>query len=394
MPQCLFCMKEGEGDAVRFTDEHIFPAALGGNLVVKDGSCDGCNHGNSKFEQALAVELTPMRMLLQIPDRYGKVPHTTATIITPEKTYDGRVKGDGKVIIKPLVTEEKNEKGEREFVHRFLTDSQKEKLRTQAEEKGQQLIEMGSGEPVRAEVHIGGDLMVIGSPQGLRTVAKIAYVGLAHLVGVKVAAGGAFREVRQYIHAGKPEGVARIFTNKPYLEACQQGPHQHSIAIAARRDKHRVDAIVRLFGELTYFVVLSDHYDGADFCNTLVYDAYRGEENGMLFAHEQAELLQTEDVANSKDTKWDDLEGFGRNFCAFIERVAEEKRQKDIAAKKKNEDAAAASGSVEQTLSPYVPSRLQSKLAGGGYCGSPIRRSRSGYRESERRLSQKGSGLI
>ena len=79
---------------------------------------------------------------------------------------------------------------------------------------------------------------------------------------------------------------------------------------------------------------------------TLVYDAYRGEENGMLFAHMQAELLQTEDVANSKDTKWDDLEGFGRNFCAFIERVAEEKRQKDIAAKKKNE--AAALGSVAE----------------------------------------------
>jgi hypothetical protein len=348
MPQCLFCLNEGEGSEVHFTDEHVFPAALGGNLVVKDGSCDGCNHGNSKFEQALAVELTPMRTLLQIPDRYGKVPHTTATLITPEKTYDGRVKGDGSVIVKPLITEEKNEKGEREFVHRFLTDSQKEKLRAQAKEKGQRLIEMEPGDPVTAEIHIGGDLMVIGSPEGLRAAAKIAYVGLAHLVGVKVAAGEAFREVRQYILEGKPEGAARIFVNKPYLEACQQGPHQHSIAIAARRDKHRVDAIVRLFGELTYFVVLSDHYDGADFCNTLVYDAYRGEENGLLFAHEQAELLQTEDVATSKDTKWDDLEGFGRNFCAFIERVAEEKRQKDIAAKKKSEAMAASSGPVEQ----------------------------------------------
>jgi hypothetical protein len=288
-----------------------------------------------------------MRMLLQIPDRYGKVPHTSATIITPEKTYDGRVKGDVSVIVKPLVTEEKNEKGEREFVHRFLTNSQKEKLRAQAKEKGQQLIETGPGDPVTAEVHIGGDLMAIGSPEGLRTAAKIAYVGLAHLVGVKVAAGDAFREVRQFILECKPEGVAHIFTNKPYLEACQQGPHQHSIAIAARRDKHRVDAIVRLFGELTYFVVLSDHYDGADFCNTLVYDAYRGEENGMLFAHEQAELLQTEDVATSKDTKWDDLEGFGRNFCAFIERVAEEKRQRDIAAKKKEEAVTRPSSPVE-----------------------------------------------
>ena len=173
-------------------------------------------------------------------------------------------------------------------------------MRSLAKEKGQQLIEMGPGDQVTAEIHIGGDLMVIGSPEGLQTAAKIAYVGLARLVGVQVAAGDAFREVRQYILEGKPEGVARIFTNKRYLEACQQGPHQHSISIAARRDKHRVDAIVRLFGELSYFVVLSDHYNGADFCDTLVYDAYRGEENGKLFAHEQAELLQTEDVTAAR----------------------------------------------------------------------------------------------
>jgi hypothetical protein len=174
--------------------------------------------------------------------------------------------------VKPVVTQEQNEKGEREFVHRFATDAQKEKLREEAKKKGKHLIEMGPGDPVRAEVHIGGDLMVIGSQEGLRTVAKIAYVGLAHLVGVKVAAGDAFREVRQFILEGKPEGVARFFINKRYLEACQQGPHQHSIAIAARRAKYRVDAIVRLFGELTYFVVLSDNHDGADFCTTLVYD--------------------------------------------------------------------------------------------------------------------------
>jgi len=62
-----------------------------------------------------------------------------------------------------------------------------------------------------------------------------------------------------------PDGVARFFVNKRYLEACQHGPRQHSIAIAARRDRRRVDAIVRLFGELSYFVGLSDHYDGSGF---------------------------------------------------------------------------------------------------------------------------------
>jgi hypothetical protein len=67
--------------------------------------------------------------------------------------------------------------------------------------------------------------MVIGSPEGLRTVAKIAYVGLAHLVGVQVAAGEVFRDVRQLILQGKPGGVARFFVNNHYPEGCQQGPH-------------------------------------------------------------------------------------------------------------------------------------------------------------------------
>lgn len=54
----------------------------------------------------------------------------------------------------------------------------------------------------------------------------------------------------------------------------------------------------------------------------------------MLFAHEQAEILQMENVANSPETVWGDLEGFGRNYCVFLERMMEQKRLKDIAAKK------------------------------------------------------------
>ena len=80
-----------------------------------------------------------------------------------------------------------------------------------------------------------------------------------------------------------------------------------------------MDAIVRLFGNLCYFVELSDDYEGADFCHTLVYDAYRGEVNGILLAHEQAELLQTEDVATSKDTVWCDVAAAGSKLCEFID---------------------------------------------------------------------------
>lgn len=336
MTLCLFCLREGP-DAIRFTDEHVFPAALGGNLIVKDGSCDTCNHGNSEFEQKLAVELAPIRMMLLIPDRYGKVPSAAATFVTPAETYNGRVKSDGDMLLKRHVTQEINDKDEREFVHRFVTEKQKQKLRRDATKNGQKLIETGPGDPVIAEVHIGGELMVVGSQAGLRTAAKIAYVGLAHLVGSRIVAGDAFRKVRGFISDGKPEGVAHIFVNAGYLASNQQGPHQHSIAIAARRDKRRVDAIVRLFGELTYFVVLSDQYEGADFCQTLLYDAHRGKRDPIWFGNVQAELLQTDRIVTDTETMWNDLKSFGRNFCEFLDRVLEQERLRDRATNKKAE---------------------------------------------------------
>lgn len=89
-----------------------------------------------------------------------------------------------------------------------------------------------------------------------------------------------------------------------FLARSKLDPISISVILAGRRDENRVDAIVRLFGGLAYFVALSDAYDGADFFDTLVYDAYRGEIDGMLFSHEQAEFLQTEDVATSAETMW------------------------------------------------------------------------------------------
>ena len=82
------------------TDEHIFPAALGGVLVLRDSACIECNNGFSKFEQPLIRELSPLRLLLQIPDRYGNVPHAAATVNTRDREYAAVVKGDGKVQLK------------------------------------------------------------------------------------------------------------------------------------------------------------------------------------------------------------------------------------------------------------------------------------------------------
>jgi len=329
MTVCIFCLQDRED----ITDEHVFPAALGGTLVVQDCVCAECNHGFSKFEQPLAQELTPLRLLLKIPDRRGKIRDTFATAKTATNEYQAKVKADGTVHLKPVVTKTVTPEGKKEYLHQFLTPKAKEKLAQEAKEKGYEFVETEPGEPIEAEIHVGGELEEIGSLNGLRVTAKIAFVGMAYKTGPKFASGEAFTDIRKFVLDGAGQGLSRQFVNTGYMAAVQQGPHQHSLTLAARKDKARVDAIVRLFGGLCYFVVLSSSYVGPDFCETIVFDAHRGQRDGILLSSPIAELLQTEDVLTNPATVWDDVVASGTQFCSFLEAAIAAKQKSEAATK-------------------------------------------------------------
>lgn len=317
MSPCIFCLVK----SVDLTPEHVFPAAIGGKIVLNKGTCARCNHGFSKFEKPLLTELAPFRALFRIQNRRGDVPEVEATVKTGTKDFAGRLKSDGSVQLKRTVTEINNNDGTREFEHRFLTPRQRTKLMKEVKVKGLRYRELDQGAPVRAEVHIGGSLDEIGSLNALRTAAKIAYVGLAYFAGVGLAVTDSFTMVRNFIMSGTGKACARQFVSHKFVEEVQQGPHQHSIILGGRHDRTRVDAIVRLFGGLSYFVTLSDFYAGADFCKTLVYDGYRGAEDGVLFSHIDSEILQIESVLANPMTIWDDATASAHFFCQYLERA-------------------------------------------------------------------------
>lgn len=315
MLRCLFCEKEFD----RLSAEHVFPAALGGNLELRDGVCTKCNNDFSKFEAALAKELTPIRLLLNIPDRYGDIPSADAVAKTEGGEYKVKATADGSVQVRPIVTVTTGTNGNKEIRFQYASEKQIEDVKKAVADKKLQLLEFEVRPAEQAEVEVSGDLKVIGSVEGLRTAAKIAYIGMAFCAGSVFAASDAFETVREYIRTGNGASPARLFVHEKFLNAVQLGPHQHALILAGRHDKHRVDAIVRLFGGLNYFVTLSDKYEGVDFVHTIVCDAQRGELNGMLFSVVEAELLQTEDVATSSDTVWDNLALSGKWFVDFLD---------------------------------------------------------------------------
>jgi HNH endonuclease len=314
MPMCLFCRHEFE----KLTDEHVFQAAIGGKLVVKDATCEECNHGISKqYEQEIAGRFVHFRRILDIKDRRGKTPTIEITLNIDGQERLAALYGDGQVVLCPRVTETVHE-GVVETVYENLPESAKENLRKKAKEEGIELIEewKPGGE---VEASFSGGLDFLTSEGMVRFVAKIAYTALALRMGVAVAHSDSFNEIREFINAGGRGSLVRLFLNDEFLTQSAHGLHQHSVVLAGRNDKRSVDAVVRLFGGLSYMVNLSTQYRGADFFDTLVYDAQRGEINKALATHLQSEIVQIETLQADKNTIWDDQQKSGEWFLNFVE---------------------------------------------------------------------------
>lgn len=314
MPKCLFCRHEFE----KLTDEHVFQAAIGGKLVIPNGTCAECNNDMSKqYEQEISGRLVHFRRILDIKDRRGKVPTIEITVNVNGQERLATLYGDGTVVLRPRVTEATKD-GVVETVYENLPENAKEGLRKKAKEQGIELIE----EPTpggEVEASFSGELDFLKSEGMLRFVAKIAYTALALRMGVALAHSDAFDEVREYINTGGGGTAVHLFLNDEFLTHSAHGLHQHSVVLAGRNDKLRVDAVVRLFGGLSYMVTLSTQYQGADFFDTLVYDSQRGEVNKALATHFQSEIVQIETLQADKNTIWGDQRKSGERFLTFVQ---------------------------------------------------------------------------
>lgn len=322
MPQCLSCLRETPD----LTDEHVFPAVIGGTLVVAGSTCAECNNGFSPIEQWFAGKTAHFRWILGISDRKGNLPTVPITMQIEGRELKGKLQPDGSYRMAPTIV--RSDQGRVvEAIHELQTAVDHESLR-QKLKPGWEVVEEQN--PARqAEVSMSGDLDFLDSDKTLRLVTKIALTALAFKCGKTFALSGAFSEARDFVRSGSPFEGARIFLNQTLLTESPHGLHHHSVVIAGRKDQNSVVAVVRLFGGLSYFVELSNHYDGADFSCSLVLDAHHGEENRMFVSRMDTEFQQLELVRTSPDTVWNDQGALGRAFLASfdqaIQRISEAK---------------------------------------------------------------------
>ena len=314
MSKCVLC-----SSTEKLTDEHIFPDALGGCIVLALGTCTNCNSTSStKFEAEFVNGLAIIRRLLGIKNRDGRVPNLRASVEIEGQPHVAVIKHRGEVEIPPMKIERQIDASRKEIIYRTFRKGDAERIIERAKEKGVTLEDAPIADLARevdAVVHVPFDF--IGTQSGLRTAAKTAYTALAFKTGIAYALSSTFDSVRNYCRNGGSPSAVRLFLNDNFQANFHIGPHQHAIVCAGDAKTKRAHALVIYFGYLFYYVRLSDTYEGADFNWTMACDAQRDEEVKLIVGEYDNEFLILEDIA-SGETRWDDVKACGDYVMANL----------------------------------------------------------------------------
>jgi hypothetical protein len=261
---CIFCRATDN-----LTEEHVFPAFSGANLVVPNGSCKPCNNICSKFEQKIAVELGTTRNIFEIRDRYGEIPELPVAVeVRGEGAQPVEVRGrrtaEGDIELYDFVSKAKVEDGKKVRHGFFVSAEAAEKFIERYCKRGEKTTELGVPKELTLQSSAQQTIIFAFSYEARQMAAKIALVSLAFQYGPDYACHPRFDTLRNIV-VGQPQdqealGI-RIFANKEFASDHKRTPRQHTVRAYLSAGMHKAWASVTLFGGLSYIVELTRAFD-------------------------------------------------------------------------------------------------------------------------------------
>lgn len=257
---CMFCRSEAD-----LTREHVFPAFMGGELTVPDGSCKRCNGEFGKWECTLRDSTKFLLNLLRIENRDGEVP--TARVEVEIRGMDakglfGKREADGTVTLSDVVVSSVEPDGKKHRQGFFVSQASAEKFIERASTRGEKTTELSVPKEVVLDASYTQTLPFAFSCEARRVVAKIALASIAHKYGVPFALSPQFDSLRQVRTATTAKEMPlRVFCNKNFMAAHTRNAHQHSVMCYLSAGKKKGWALLTLFGGVSYIVEVTDKFE-------------------------------------------------------------------------------------------------------------------------------------
>jgi len=257
---CIFC-----GVTENLTDEHVFPAFTGANLVVPEGSCKKCNGECGKFENILAAETETARHIFEIPNRYGRVPTAPVKIEVQGAGLEavsivGRRTSNGDIQPYDFVAETKTQDGKRIREGFFVSKEGAENFIQRSQTRGEKVTELDVPKEVTLISSTQQTIEFAFCSEIRKTAAKIALVSVAYQYGTDYARLSQFDVLRRTIFGPGNELALRIFANDDFARDYISTPKQHGVRTYLSAGMHKGWSLVSLFGGLSYAVELTSEF--------------------------------------------------------------------------------------------------------------------------------------
>jgi hypothetical protein len=257
---CMFCRSEE-----KLTREHVFPAFMGGELVVPDGSCERCNGEFGRWESVMRDGIKLLLNLLKIENREGEVP--TARVEVEIRGVDakglfGKREADGTVSLSDVVVASEKPDGKKHREGFFVSEGSAAKFTKRAHSRGEKTTELELPEDIVLDASAIQTLPFAFTLGTRKVVAKIALASIAYKYGVPYALSPQFDALRQVrLAATEREMPLRVFCNKVFIATHARTAQQHSVMCYLSAGKRKGWALVTLFGGVSYLVEVTSNYE-------------------------------------------------------------------------------------------------------------------------------------
>jgi len=311
----MFCKLEEN-----LTREHVFPAFMGGELTVPDGSCERCNGEFGRWEAAIRDSTKFLLNLLHIENRNGEVPTARVEVEIRGmnvKGLFGSREADGTISLSDVVVTSVESDGKKHRQGFFISKETADKFIERARARDEKTTELRVPEEIVLDATYTQTLPFVFTIQARKVAAKIALASIAYKYGVPYALSPQFDALRQIRAAAtEKEMPLRVFCNKEFMAAHVRNAHQHSVMCYLSAGMKKGWALVTLFGGLSYVVEVTGNYEErSSRLFSIFYDAaVKKPLNPVVMADEMALI----GMVLSKDTVFEDRDAVDEQWFPIL----------------------------------------------------------------------------
>jgi hypothetical protein len=191
---CIFCKSEEN-----LTREHVFPAFMGGDLTVSEGSCKRCNGDFGVWEAEIRDNTKFLLNLLRIENRDGEIP--TAKVEVEIRGMDvkglfGHREADGTISLNDVVIPAVDTEGKKHRRGFFVSEESAQRFIQRSRARGEKTSELSVPEEIVYDATYTQTLSFAFTLAARKVAAKIAFASVAYKYGVPFALSHQFDALR------------------------------------------------------------------------------------------------------------------------------------------------------------------------------------------------------